>query len=86
MGSLPSHAFNDRTRIEERPNLGHLPVDYPEGVAHGNHSEVRLHVEYGRYELTFGDVPVDFIGRSSFIRNKRATGRARDLGDIEGME
>lgn len=34
----------------------------------------------------FGDVQVDFIGRAAFIRNKRATGRARDLGDIEGME
>jgi hypothetical protein len=34
----------------------------------------------------FGDVVVDFIGRASFIRNKRATGRPKDLGDIEGME
>ena len=34
----------------------------------------------------FGDVPVDFIGRDAFLRNKRATGRARDFGDIEGME
>ena len=33
----------------------------------------------------FGDVDVDFIGREAFIRNKRATGRAKDLGDIEGM-
>ncbi len=33
----------------------------------------------------FGDVDVDFIGRDAFIRNKRATGRARDLGDIEGL-
>jgi hypothetical protein len=29
---------------------------------------------------------VDFIGRASFLRNKRATGRPKDLGDIEGME
>lgn len=34
----------------------------------------------------FGDVEADFIGRASFIRNKRATGRSKDLGDIEGME
>ena len=34
----------------------------------------------------FGDVPVDFIGIESFIRNKRAIGRSKDLGDIEGME
>jgi hypothetical protein len=33
----------------------------------------------------FGDDAVDFIGRDAFIRNKRATGRAKDLGDIEGL-
>jgi hypothetical protein len=33
----------------------------------------------------FGDLTVDVIGRASFIRNKRATGRAKDLGDIEGL-
>lgn len=33
----------------------------------------------------FGDLTVDFIGREAFIRNKRATGRAKDLGDIEGL-
>lgn len=26
------------------------------------------------------------IGRQAFVRNKRATGRAKDLGDIEGLE
>jgi hypothetical protein len=39
----------------------------------------------GRLRRPFGDVDVDFIGREAFIRNKRATGRAKDLGDIEGM-
>jgi hypothetical protein len=38
-----------------------------------------------RMRRSFGDVDVDFIGRAAFIRNKRATGRAKDLGDIEGM-
>ena len=33
----------------------------------------------------FGDLTVDFIGRNAFVRNKRATGRAKDLGDIEGL-
>ena len=40
----------------------------------------------GRARQAFGDVPVDFIGREAFIRNKRATGRLKDLGDIEGLE
>ena len=33
-----------------------------------------------------GDLNVDFIGRAAFIRNKRATGRTKDLADIEGLE
>jgi hypothetical protein len=40
----------------------------------------------GRIRRPFGDVEVDFIGREAFIRNKRATGRPKDLGDIEGLE
>jgi hypothetical protein len=40
----------------------------------------------GRLRESFGGVDVDFIGRDAFIANKRATGRAKDLGDIEGME
>ncbi len=39
-----------------------------------------------RVRAPFGDVQVDFIGLADFIRNKRATGRAKDLGDIEGLE
>jgi hypothetical protein len=33
----------------------------------------------------FGGLAVDFIGRDAFVRNKRETGRAKDLGDIEGL-
>jgi hypothetical protein len=33
----------------------------------------------------FGELRVDFIGRDAFVKNKRATGRARDLGDLEGL-
>jgi hypothetical protein len=38
-----------------------------------------------RVQGTFGDVTVDVIGRDAFIRNKLATGRARDLGDVEDL-
>ena len=40
----------------------------------------------GRARRLFGNVEVDFIGRDAFVKNKRATGRARDLADIEGLE
>ena len=38
-----------------------------------------------RTQADFGLVAVDVIGRDAFIKNKRATGRARDLGDIESL-
>jgi hypothetical protein len=40
----------------------------------------------GRVRRPFGPAEVDFIGREAFLRNKRATDRAKDLGDIEGMD
>ena len=40
----------------------------------------------GRVRERLGEAEVDFIGLGAFIKNKRATGRAKDLGDIEGME
>jgi hypothetical protein len=33
----------------------------------------------------FGELEVDYIGRAAFIHNKRATGRLKDLADIEGL-
>ena len=39
-----------------------------------------------RVRRPFGEVDVEFIGRAPFLRNKRATGRPKDLIDIEGME
>ena len=38
-----------------------------------------------RLQKPFGDVEAPFIGRTAFLENKRATGRPKDLGDIEGM-
>lgn len=38
-----------------------------------------------RLRAPFGELVVDYVGRDAFIRNKRATGRAKDLGDIEGL-
>ena len=38
-----------------------------------------------RTTASFGPLTVDVIGRDAFIKNKRATGRARDLGDIEAL-
>jgi hypothetical protein len=38
-----------------------------------------------RMEAYFDDVLVPFIGQDAFIRNKRASGRLKDLADIEAL-
>lgn len=38
-----------------------------------------------RVEDLFDDLRVPFIGRAAFIRNKRASGRTKDLADIESL-
>ena len=34
---------------------------------------------------SFGDIPVYYIGKTQFVDNKRATGRKKDLADIEAL-
>ena len=39
-----------------------------------------------RLEGAFDDLVVPYLGRAAFIRNKKASGRHKDLGDIEALE
>jgi hypothetical protein len=39
----------------------------------------------GRIELPVAGLRVPVIGRRDFVRNKQATGRAKDLADIEDL-
>jgi hypothetical protein len=39
-----------------------------------------------RLRARFGPIEVDFLGRDALVRNKRAVGRARDLGDLEALD
>ena len=39
----------------------------------------------GKVAGSYGDVPVHFIGRRDFIANKKATGRKKDLADVEAL-
>lgn len=38
-----------------------------------------------RIQRSFGELEIPVIGREDFIRNKKATGRTRDLADIEDL-
>jgi hypothetical protein len=40
----------------------------------------------GRAEGVYGGVPVCFLGKSQFIQNKKASGRLKDLADIEALQ
>lgn len=40
----------------------------------------------GRMVSEFGGLRAPFLGRDAFIRNKRASGRTKDLADIEALE
>lgn len=39
----------------------------------------------GSVDGYYGDVPVKYIGRSEFIQNKQASGRKKDLADLEAL-
>lgn len=38
-----------------------------------------------RAEALFEDVPTPFLSRADLVRNKRATGRPRDIADLEAL-
>jgi hypothetical protein len=40
----------------------------------------------GKESGHYGDVPVCYIGKTAYIKNKRATGRAKDIADIEAIK
>ena len=56
-------------------------IDLLNRIAGVSFEEARNSAIRGRY----GSVAVTFIGRDALLRNKRSTGRARDLGDVEEL-
>jgi hypothetical protein len=41
--------------------------------------------EAGKVRGTYGDIPVFYLGRRELTANKRATGRRKDLADLEAL-
>ena len=56
-------------------------IDLLNRIAAVSFDEARPNAVRGRY----GAVEVWFIGKDDLLRNKRATGRQRDLGDVEEL-
>lgn len=57
-------------------------VDIVTGIDGGSFDEAAKAPSPG----TYGDVPVPFLSRELLLRNKRTTGRAKDLADIEALD
>ena len=77
---LPVEQF---THPEQVIRIGVTPVrvDILTSLTGVSWEEVAAHRVMGRY----ADLDVPYIGREQFIANKRACGRAKDLGDLDAI-
>ena len=82
-GSLALEAkdFSNPGRVVQ---LGYPPcrVDILTSIEGVSFEEASANPSAGDY----GGVPIRFIGRDMLIRNKRSTGRAKDLADAESLD
>lgn len=81
--SFPNLAEEDFENPNKVVQLGVPPVriDIITSISGVSWEEAETAKEAG----PFGDVPVSYIGRREYIRNKRSTGRKKDLADIEAL-
>ncbi len=77
---LPLEAFTTRGNVL---TFGTVPtrVDLINEIDGVSYEEARPNVVRGRY----GDVEVAFIGLADLVRNKKATPRIKDKGDVEEL-
>jgi len=74
---------SDFTACDQVVQLGVPPVrvDLLTSISGVSWEEAHTDRQSGLY----GDLEVSFIGRDAFITNKRASGRTRDLADLEDL-
>lgn len=70
--------FEDLLRLLEEYGVEYMLINEIDGVTY---EEARPNVVRGAY----GGVEVTFIGFDDLIRNKNATPRAKDKGDVEEL-
>ena len=81
--TFPNLTAADFQNPEHVVQLGLPPVriDLITSITGVSWEEADAHKESG----TYGDIPVNFLGRREYIANKRATGRKKDLADLEAL-
>lgn len=81
-GSL-ALTLEDFSRLSQVVQLGVPPVriDLITSISGVSWEDVYA----GRSPGMYGDVPVNYIGRQEFVKNKRAIGRKKDLADLEAI-
>jgi hypothetical protein len=74
---------DDFERIEHVVQLGVPPVrvDLMTSITGVSWEEA----DAGKERGTYGELPVFYLGRREFVANKRATGRRKDLADLEAL-
>ena len=80
---FPNLTADDFSNPNKVVQLGFPPVriDLITSITGVSWDEAAAHKEAG----DFGDVPVNYLGRDQYIANKRATGRRKDLADLEAL-
>ena len=73
----------DFTQLQQVIQLGRPPVriDLLTSLSGVSWEEA----DCGKVPGTYGDVPVSYLGRAQMTANKRATGRLKDLADLEAL-
>ncbi len=78
-------------------SLGLKPCDFtePDNIIQLGFSPIRIdfltsidgvtwdEAQKGAAVGTYGDIPVKYLGKNEYIKNKKASGRLKDLADIE---
>jgi hypothetical protein len=75
--------LEDFTTPENIVQLGYPPirVDIMTSISGVSWEDAYISREEGKY----GDIPVYFIGLDQYVQNKKASGRKKDMADLEAL-
>ncbi|MEI6565022.1 MAG: nucleotidyl transferase AbiEii/AbiGii toxin family protein [bacterium] len=81
--SFPNITLDDFQIPDNVVQLGVPPIriDLMTSISGVSWAEAESHKVPGMY----GDIPVVYLGRAEFVQNKHATGRKKDLADLEAL-